>query len=417
MTTCLFSPQALVLLGDDYFLGSIIQKIHPASYFGLISILIQCVFQRDKVIAIIRKYYGVWLLPLGATMVAIYDALILAAPATGLVDTWVLPAMIFMLCAQLNSRERGALRNLTNIYFVTDALIGIFETATNHRFVPIFFPSPITGEYTYPIEWRAGAILGHPLANAYLIGCFILMLFLDARVRPIGWRIVVIGICSVSMLAFGSRAAMGFLGIGLVLALIWAAVRASVTGKIAKDLIIYLFGGVVCVLMALPVLLATGFADRFIDRFSVDHGSAAARTGILQLVANLSAGDLIRGIPRLELVALGQQFNIGSGVENFWLGFLLSYGLIGYALFMPGLFVFCRNITQATTATVTPILLYFFACCSTSVSLSSKSLMFAIVTGLCLTSRGIVSRRKPKFAATPAPLDFNSARTAAAPSA
>jgi hypothetical protein len=387
-SACGLSPQTLVALHYDYYFGALPEKVHPATYIAGASLGLQFfIGDRDRLLAIILNNKGAILLPLSATALAIDDALFLAVPATTLIDTWILPAELFLLCVQLNARERRALGAIVCLFFVANALLGIIEAVANRRLVPLVVANAVTGNYFLPIEWRASALLGHPLCNSYLTGCFILLVALEPRIGPVLPRLCVLAVCSISMLAFGSRAAMVFLPLFLGLALAGKLVKALATGKIASDVLVYSYGAILAGGLGVPVLLASGFADRFLARFDVDHGSAYARTGAMEMVANLSLAELIKGIPRVEMVALGARYQSGEAVENFWLAFLLSFGLIGYLIFMPSLFMFCRNLVRSSNTNAIPALIYFFACCSTSVSISSKSLMVAILTGLIMTGR------------------------------
>jgi hypothetical protein len=391
----ILSPQALVMLHYDYYFGPIAEKIHPATYLTFFFLALQFAFgDRNRLFSAVLAYPGVVLLPLAATALAIYDALFLAVPATTLIDTWLLPAGVFLLCSQLNARERGLLGNVAIAFFTIDALLGVLEVVANKRLVPLAVANATTGAYVVPADWRGTALLGHPLSNSYLMGCFILLVAFEPRIKSILLRLPVLAICSVSMLAFGSRAAMAFLAPALGLALVWKLGQAAVTGRIAKDVLIYLQSAIFAACVGVPILVSTGFADRFIARLDVDHGSASARTGAIEMVANLSLPELIIGIPRVEMVGLGAHYQIGDGVENFWLAFLLSFGLIGYLIFMPPLFIFCQNLVRASSAAAVPALIYFFACCSTSVSIASKSLMVAILSALILTGRRAATRAR-----------------------
>lgn len=399
MLTCMVSGQALIAMHYDYSFGPIFEKIHPVTYIGMLFLTLQlCFNERYKLLAVASNNHGPFLLAGGAALVAVYAGLYLSVPGTGLPDTWLLPGEIFLLCAQLNARERGLLRNATNVFFVINSLVAIGEVVANRRLIPLAVARSLLGDYEYPIEWRAGAFLGHPLSNGYLTGVFILLLIFDSRIKNFWLRLGTIGICGVSMLAFGSRAATAFLVIFLCFAFLWKMAKTFLTGKISTEFLIYIYGGLFGVVGIAPALLASGFADRFLNRFAVDHGSASARTGALDLASSLSFSQLITGIPRLEMLALGTRFNIGDGIENFWLSFLITFGLIGYALLMPGLFVFCRNLVRSADGKLVWVLVYFFACCTTSVSLSSKSLTLAIVTGLYLTSRSARPFERPLHA-------------------
>jgi len=400
MATAMLSAQSLIALHDNYAFGGVLEKMHPATYLGAVFVGLQTLLPgRERLFAVFRENRGAILLPVSVIILAIYVLAFLATPATVLIDTWVLAVAIFVLCAQLNALETAVLRNLLSFWLVLNALVGIGEVIANKHVVPLAVGVSALGAYSYPMEWRAGAFLGLPLSNAYLTACFLLLLLLDHRIKTFCLRLPALAICGISLLAFGSRAAIALLAPVLIAALAWQVARSLLRGRIAKDLLIYLYGSLFAAVTGLPILLATGFADRFIARFTLDNGSASARSGAMEMAANLPLSQWITGIPHLEMLQMGARFGVGAAIENFWLSFMLSYGLIGYLIFMPSLFLFCRDLVRKGGPAATPVLIYFFLLCSTSVSLASKNLMFAILTGLLATNRNEIAIRIGRAAA------------------
>jgi hypothetical protein len=70
------------------------------------------------------------------------------------------------------------------------------------------------------------------------------------------------------------------------------------------------------------------------------------------------------------------------GVESFWVGFALTYGLVMSAVLIAGLAAFVASVARLAGQGAVAVFLFFFAVASTSTSLSSKTTGFAILTAL-----------------------------------
>ena len=385
---CTLSGQALVNFGVNYALGGDpFQKVHPATYLALFSVLGLYFFSGHPIKRLLFvespavSYFSVALL-----LLVVYSATSLQIPMTILPDTWLLAICVFILCTLLTGFELKALARLLDVFFLVNSSLGIFEVAFNKHLVAITVANATLGVMEFPYEWRAGAFLGHPLTNAYLTGAYILLLLTTPRVRTLGIRIAMMLICGLSMFAFGSRAATVLTGVFAFGYIAYKMMQGITTGRLEKAIMVYAAMIVGLSVTVVPVVLASGFADRFIERFSVDNGSAMARSGAIDMISNLSWSDLMLGTPLTTTMALGTQYTIGAGVESFFLGFLMNYGVLGCIIFWPPLFYFCRSIYLRTSGECAYVLIYFFLCCATSVSLSSKILSLGILTAMCFTS-------------------------------
>jgi hypothetical protein len=72
------------------------------------------------------------------------------------------------------------------------------------------------------------------------------------------------------------------------------------------------------------------------------------------------------------------------GIESFWLGFALTYGLIMSAVLIAGLAAFVVSVVRLSGKGALLVFLFYFAGASTSTSLSSKTTSFAILTAMIL---------------------------------
>ncbi|MGH6931786.1 MAG: hypothetical protein ACREEE_05065, partial [Dongiaceae bacterium] len=77
-------------------------------------------------------------------------------------------------------------------------------------------------------------------------------------------------------------------------------------------------------------------------------------------------------------------YGLELGIESFWLSMVLAHGLIAALFFFVALFFFCREVVTASARGAMSVFIYFFAVASTSLSLSAKTVLFSIFTGLVL---------------------------------
>jgi hypothetical protein len=398
LLTCFISGQALSNFGVNYVLGANpLAKIHPGTYLAFFSVMLLYVIGEGPRINRVLFVESPALVYLAISLLVIlaYAGILLSVPGTGLPDTWLLPICVFILCALLSRTETRHLARILDGFFMINSLLGIYEVAFNQHLVTITVANALLGVMSFPYEWRAGAFLGHPLTNAYLTGAYILLLIMTPRIRTLSFRIPLLLLHSFAMFAFGSRAATVLTGLFAVAYIGSRMFKGLATGRLEKDMVVY--SGLLTVLSVtvVPVVLASGFADRFIERFSVDNGSAQARTGALDMLASFSWTDLVFGPPLQFTIQLGEKYGVGAGIESFFLGFLMTFGILGCLIFWPPLFLFCRAVYYRTNIGCAYVMTYFFICCATSVSLSSKSLSLGILVAMCFTS---VDPNSPPFA-------------------
>ena len=395
------SPMLLERIGYHYAIsgGFPWEKLHPGTI--LVMIALGCrmavaerrmhtaarIFGRDPLIL-------VYLVPV--LIAAFHAALVSGNPVTILVDTWVLPALLVLLLRGLHPEMRAKLALTVCALMALNGGIALVEYLTGWRLVPLgFSEAPIdfsqmsTGEPGPQIafqEWRATALLGHPLENAIVTGAFTICL----ASRAMQWlassiRFPLLAVSLAALVAFGGRvslvlATFAVVALGLVsLSRRLASGRVDVTRMMGVALL-----GVPLLGAGVLAAAASGFFDRAVARFTDDSGSANARLVIWDMFAPLSTSDLLLG-PDPAVVQLTQRLlGIELGIENFWAALVLTYGLIvAGGLFAALALLGWRLITIGGSAAAV-MLAFFILVASTSTSLSSKTTALGLVTLMIL---------------------------------
>jgi hypothetical protein len=153
------------------------------------------------------------------------------------------------------------------------------------------------------------------------------------------------------------------------------------------------------VAIGLAIIGETGLFDRMAERFRADDGSALARLTMWSLFDPIPWRDLVLA-PDQAVVKTWQRLQgLEFGIESFWVGFALTYGLVMSAVLIAGLAGFVVSVVRLSGRGAIAVFLFYFAGASTSTSLSSKTTSFAILTALVLLVLRSDDRPTPSIAA------------------
>jgi hypothetical protein len=328
---------------------------------------------------------------------------------TPLIDTFLLALILALLIEGLDDRIARSLALMMVGIVAADAVLALVEVSTGWRLIHISVPEGVTSDPTrtdlvfdwradLATDWRATALFGHPLENAMLMGAFLVCLasrgaaWLGSGVR-LGLGVLAL----LALFAFGGRASLVFSGFFVVLLGLAGLARRLIAGRA------FGFRGAGAILLILPlfaIALAaigeTGLFDRMAERFRADEGSAVARLTMWSLFDPIPWRDLVLA-PDQAVVKTWQRLEgLEFGIESFWIGFVLTYGLVMSAVLIAGLAAFVVAVVRLSSHGALAVFLFYFAGASTSTSLSSKTTSFAILTALVL----LVLRREDSSASS-----------------
>ncbi len=412
------SPIALEARGIAYVDagGGFFSKFHPATPIALTAFLMRCLASRRPVHLAWRLTTGdegVLLLLAGTIVAAVFAAVVDKTPVTPLVDTFILPGLIFVLLRDLDRRTASLLAALVALVLVANAGLAIVEFVHGGHFIQVEAPAGVTNDPTkanavfswkaeMAMDWRAEALLGHPLVNGLVVGSFLLCLAAPgADWIPLLLRVPLIGLQLVAMLCFGARTAMvlSFLAVGWFVAVqVTAAIERGTRFHPRQAALVVLAAGIVAA--AVLLLAYSGLLDRTLERFGNDAGSATTRVTMFSLFGPISYHDLFLH-PDKDLVATLQRvYGLEFGIESSWLGMALTYGIIVTAIVTAGILAFLRSVLRACGRGALIVSLFYLALVSVSASLSGKTTTFAMVVALIvlfLRKDGAVPARHGAF--------------------
>lgn len=364
--------------------GSVIEKMHPATWVLVLTLFLSASARGNPLSALISAAHAhpAILIYLAAVAVLIVQAIvILKSPFTTYIDTFLTPAIVFLLLHQMTEKRGRSLSVLLHNLFFINALIGIAEFVFGFRVTPFVIEGIEYGQ-----EWRSSALLGHPLSNALMTGCYVLALALGAgRELPYFYRLAIFIVTALSMVVFGGRAATLILVILLTLLLLRKFLGVLAGRPFDLRTVWFILATIPFAIAAFAVFYDMGFFDEFIGRITDDEGSASTRLAMFDLFHHLTWYDLAFGPDPTVLQTYINIYGLNLGIESFWVAMVLYNGFVVAIPFFVVLGVFCWQIARyAQTGPALWMLVSFFAVASASVSLSAKTPDFALLTLMIL---------------------------------
>ncbi|MFD0766893.1 VpsF family polysaccharide biosynthesis protein [Mucilaginibacter lutimaris] len=359
----------LELLGYHHrdFSSSPVFRLHPLSYLAFAIVVVYLINGKIGMAELVGKMKTEAIFLLGAILILCYLQITGNLNAIAFfIDALILPVLLSMLLKITSVSVLYKFRNWVYLLFFANAGIAVIEKLRG-AFL-------IARESAWLFDYfRSSAIFGHPLNNALIMSVLTITLFLAAQNTWLKLSVLFAGM--VSIFCFGARGALIGVFIGIMLHMFLGATGGSKTDKKeAVNGLVYLmaFAGIILI-----VINFTSFGDRITALSHVD-GSAEARVDSFNIISQINFSDLIwKGTSTQEM----ERIQNASGVEiieNFYLIWLLRFGLIVTALLIWGLARFLLDVTKTSPADIKfPILLAFIFVSSTNNSLSTSTLVIS----------------------------------------
>lgn len=374
----LASP-ALTALGIPYSSsnGSIVFKLHPGTYLLWLTLALSLFAEGNPLTALVRRLREMPLLVAYASGIAV--ACLYSLSRYGMsgmafyVDTLTMPAVIVLILCRFDQAQlRGVYRLMLSLLLI-NAVIALGEAAVRRTLIPFSIGDAVV-TFNSGSDFRATALLGHPLENA-LVTSVMLLAALDvpmSAMRRLGMSILFV----LSLLAFGGRTS--FL-LSTIVLLAYATVRCLRGLRTGKYSYFRTVGVLTVVVLASPVatalVWASGLGERVLSKLYLDD-SAEVRLRIYDVFDYIDASGLFFGLSpeRIQLVSawIGLDPTFET-IENFWLLMLLQLGVFVFIVFCAGLLSGMLLLWRRSGLGGRLALFVFLLTASTTNSLASKS--------------------------------------------
>jgi hypothetical protein len=372
--------------------GSIVSKIHPATYLFSLALGLAVIANRNPVgylIDLLFRCMGSVFLLAACILLWVFISRYKAdQPASFLIDTLMGAALILLLFADAGERTRLTIARVVHIIMVLNCFLAIVEGLSGWRLFPF-----VLGGRDQTWEYRATALFGHPLIGALITGVYAVILSTVRDVRGLSqrWRLPVLLLCMVTMPFIGSRTSFTVV----------YAVAATIIGL---KTLRFLRGGTVSIRILLAVLVLAplgvvavtamfqmGLFDNFLNRFLHDKSSAQSRIQLFSLFRDLDLPELLVGQTKLGLDTNVRWNGLTEGIENSWVGHLVRYGIVMSTVLWFGVAGWFVDMLRAGGRGAILPLFFVFLIISTTVGISGKTTMLTIPTVLILA---LVARTK-----------------------
>ncbi len=378
------SPLALYSFGWQYFDtgGSPIEKFHPATLIsGALLLIIACQWGNPIAGALALAHRHRALLPyiLVNGFMLLYVSSIHKLPVTIFIETFLGAAVIYIVFYDIPTRWGIVLARTIHLLILANSALALYEVANAWHLTPLV----VNGEVLD--EPRATALLGHPLANAALVGLYVVLLASGGgRDLSKNARAFCFLMAFASLFAFGGRAATA----GVLLCLIGLGITRlfAVLGGAHFDQrqLLYALIGLPAAIAVLWLANEIGLFATLTDRLFDDEGSAGTRIEMFELFKYLSPYDFFFGPDPATLATWVRMHGLEYGIESFAISFVLNYGLLAMLVFFPPMVYFLWQVATSVRPGGVLATVYFMAVCMTSTSLSSKSPLLSVFVLLLL---------------------------------
>jgi O-antigen ligase len=390
------SASTLFVLGMPYNAraGPFISKIHPGTYAVGLSWLLALLSRGNPLRALgghlrRNRLMAAYL----ACMMGVFAWAVFRHGPAGLafvIDTLIMPGIAGLaLALQSRERQRKMLSIVVALVLVNSA-IAVVEALTAHRLVPL---APDRVDFIEEPGFRASALLGNPLGSAFItVSLMPAITFMHWRLH---WKLLAEALCTLAVLAFGSRSALAGLivyGAFRLLPVVWRVLKGGYNYT-------QIVGGLVAAAVAATVLAGlvavSGLGERIFNSLTWDN-SASVRLRIWDILDYVRPEGLWFGlsIPDIDKLSLRAGIDPNyEAIENYWLYMLLLLGFVGFILFVAGVGVLVWRMCLVPSWPLRVGTLVFLVISSGANTLSSKS--------ICLVLLVMVAESAAQYRRTP----------------
>lgn len=245
------------------------------------------------------------------------------ASLTFIINAFLGPALIGLLLRNIPSSKKF-ITKLIIVYFITEATICILERILMTN----FFKTSLSDINNYAIDtsFRSLSIHGHPLQGALILSIIMGFIYISrmSYIRKI--QFLILGF--IALLAFNTRSSIVYWGVLITVFIIKGILTKSENLKVKGISTIILF--LSCI--SLTYLLEKGWGGRLLEMSLFDESSAAVRVNLFYMFKFLNWNDILWGIPLENIEYIKYQSGIAI-IENYWVIFIFTYGLIGTIIF------------------------------------------------------------------------------------
>lgn len=339
-------------------------KLHPSFYLFAVYTIIG--------LALTKRAWSIFLRPFDVLFIlSILSLVILAIGSSGGLLSFVLVTFVGFLALYISIRvskgnEIRLIRFILGLFFICNSALAIFERSLSFHLIPSIFDLRTE-------SFRSTALLGHPLNNACVTGCIIVLLssrLADSRFRPS--LALELALHFVALFCFGSRAAIILVPALICLQSILPRFRSDAKRPHPATRLLPLF---LLIVLGIGLLSSDSLISSLTNRFQNDYGSTETRNTALIIIQSFNTQQMAFGMSAPDLGDILKKNGIPVGFESAWLALVAFFGLVRIVPLTVGLFGILLNLCFMRERGAFWSVIFFMIMCSTSMSFGTKSLL------------------------------------------
>jgi hypothetical protein len=291
-----------------------------------------------------------------------------------LIDAFIAPTLLALSMGYATPQGRARLFGFMMAALTLNSVIALAEYAMHQNLLGTLYWSGA--------EFRATALLGHPLANALITVPVVIFAF---RLTA-SWlgHMPVLCLCSLALLAYGGRAAAVMAGVAIVMLMITDMVASLARGIMPVHRLLFFLAFMLAGPLALSAALGTtNLGARITDRFFLDQ-SAQSRFESIDILSLISEDQLWYGAGGVQLMERLETLGTIGVIEYFWIYMIATMGIYSFTIFLAGFAIFLLKLLRQSDRFGRIAILIFMAVASTNNSLASKSVALTVLTALVM---------------------------------
>ncbi len=411
----LISGNLIYLLGIDYNTpgGNPLVKLHPGTFLALAGALL-VLFSGRHAEALRRLYSertGLATFLTLLTICAVYSVVSVGVSGVAVyIESYLAPGLLLIALEAGTPRQRRLLGYVILSFALLNVAVSVYESLTQSHLIPMQIGDVDMEKLqrTQDSEdFRGAALYDHPLVGA-MVTSTVIFLMLGMRLPPLmaaaSFTILLVG-----LLSFGGRAAMGVTLILLIVGTTIALVKGFATRRLSGGFLAAVVGGLLLLPPLIVVLVSfTDIGSRIMTHLYYDD-SIDVRNVQWEVLNHINLRDTLFGVSPDRLMSLKYEIGLDAAttdIENFWLLMFLNLGIIGFGVYLIGLFALLLHLGRTVNHPLGWIMLIASVIVSsTSNSLGRKtsdlvflSASMIALSGFAVEWREAALRIRPRFA-------------------
>jgi hypothetical protein len=389
----ILSGPVLNILGINYGAedASLLAKIHPGSYFIILSFMVLICSQGNPfahLIRIARQHTAYFSFVVIYVLILLYWILRGPKGIGVILDIHIaMPMCAIVFCYAPRSYCKAIVYGFAALA-IANSLVGIFESMTHLR----LFPFDAEWEVLKQDYFRSSALLGHPLTNASFtaVAMFVLLSLRMPAVLKSGIFLIMLS----SLVAFGSRAALGGSLIGLVLLGIAGLRNYFAFNRLTVlQMMLVLLSALLVPLFCVGLLygiLHSGIGERLMAYSSLSDDSAGVRMLVFRVFDHMYPTELIFGVDGDRITDIAYHTGVESAtsdIENPWVLMFMFLGAIMFTLWFCGWSAFVMRLMAGASPALKLAVIEYFIIATTSNSFGRKDPVYLILAGIVVCAK------------------------------